>query len=60
MQHQGYRWRAQQPAPTLTTINGLSTVKGDNTDNYFLEQLGRFPTIEEDQAKHRLLVKDYA
>ena len=41
-------------------IGEVSTVNDDNTDNYFLEQLGRFPTIEEDQAKHRLLVKDYA
>ena len=41
-------------------IGEVSTVNDDNTDNYFLEQLGRIPTIEEDQAKHRLLVKDYA
>ncbi|MGV6838954.1 MAG: D-lyxose/D-mannose family sugar isomerase [Planktomarina sp.] len=38
----------------------VSTVNDDNTDNYFLEKLGRFPTIDEDAPKHRLLVKDYA
>ena len=40
-------------------IGEVSTVNDDNTDNYFFEKLGRFPTIDEDEPKHRLLVKDY-
>ena len=40
-------------------IGEVSTVNDDNTDNYFLEKLGRFPTIVEDEPIHRLLVKDY-
>jgi D-lyxose ketol-isomerase len=40
-------------------IGEVSTVNDDNTDNYFLDKLGRFPTIVEDEPIHRLLVKDY-
>ena len=40
-------------------IGEVSTVNDDNEDNYFLDKLGRFPTIDENEAKHRLLVKDY-
>jgi len=40
-------------------IGEVSTVNDDNTDNYFLDKLGRFPTIIEDEPIHRLLVKDY-
>jgi D-lyxose ketol-isomerase len=38
----------------------VSTVNDDANDNRFLEQLGRFPTIDEDEPPHRLLVSDYA
>ena len=31
----------------------------DNTDNRFLKPLGRFPTIEEDEAPYRLLCNEY-
>ena len=40
-------------------IGEVSTVNDDNTDNYFLDKLGRFPQIVEDEPIHRLLVKDY-
>lgn len=40
-------------------IGEVSTVNDDNNDNYFLEELGRFPLIDEDEPKYRLLVKDY-
>ena len=40
-------------------IGEVSTVNDDNTDNYFLDKLGRFQSIEEDEPRHRLLVKDY-
>jgi D-lyxose ketol-isomerase len=31
----------------------------DNTDNHFLNHLGRFPTIEEDEPPYRLLCNEY-
>ena len=37
----------------------VSSVNDDHADNVFLEALGRFPVIEEDEAPHRLLVGDY-
>ena len=40
-------------------IGEVSTVNDDGTDNYFLDKLGRFPDIEEDEPPYRLLVKDY-
>lgn len=40
-------------------IGEVSTVNDDRTDNYFLDKLGRFPDIEEDEPPYRLLVKDY-
>ncbi|MEM7695727.1 MAG: D-lyxose/D-mannose family sugar isomerase [Pseudomonadota bacterium] len=40
-------------------IGEVSTVNDDLTDNYFREPIGRFSTIEEDEAPQRLLVSDY-
>ena len=40
-------------------VGEVSKVNDDNTDNRFLEELGRFPSIEEDEAPYRLLVSDY-
>ena len=37
----------------------VSSVNDDHADNVFLEPLGRFPSIEEDEAPYRLLVADY-
>ena len=37
----------------------VSSVNDDHADNVFLEALGRFPSIEEDEAPYRLLVGDY-
>jgi D-lyxose ketol-isomerase len=37
----------------------VSLVNDDQTDNFFREPIGRFPTIEEDQAPLHLLVNDY-
>ena len=39
---------------TPTRLPALSQVH-----NRFLEELGRFPSIEEDEAPYRLLVSDY-
>ena len=40
-------------------VGEVSAVNDDNTDNYFLEDLGRFPEIEEDTKPVHLLVSDY-
>ncbi|WP_282609057.1 D-lyxose/D-mannose family sugar isomerase [Pelagibius sp. Alg239-R121] len=40
-------------------VGEVSTVNDDHVDNYFLNPIGRFPEIEEDELKHRLLVGDY-
>lgn len=37
----------------------VSRVNDDSNDNRFLEEIGRFPEIEEDEAPLRLLVGDY-
>jgi D-lyxose ketol-isomerase len=37
----------------------VSVVNDDLNDNRFLEPLGRFPQIDEDEAPHYLLVTDY-
>ncbi len=38
----------------------ISTVNDDTRDNCFLERVGRFPRIEEDERARYLLVSDYA
>ncbi len=40
-------------------IGEVSMCNDDNTDNRFLKPLGRFPTIEEDEAPYRLLCNEY-
>lgn len=40
-------------------IGEVSMYNDDNTDNRFLNFLGRFPTIEEDEPAYRLLCNEY-
>ena len=40
-------------------IGEVSTVNDDKTDNYFIEPVGRFPSISDDVAPTHLLVCDY-
>jgi D-lyxose ketol-isomerase len=40
-------------------IGEVSMCNDDNTDNRFLNPLGRFPTIEEDETPYRLLCNEY-
>ncbi len=40
-------------------VGEVSTVNDDTRDNRFLEPLGRFPAIEEDEAPLRLLCSEY-
>lgn len=64
-----------QPGESITLTDGIyhafwgtgarvlagevSLVNDDATDNYFYDDVGRFPTIEEDEPPYRLLVTDY-
>ena len=41
-------------------VGEVSQVNDDHADNRFFETLGRFPSVDEDQAPWRLLVSDYA
>lgn len=41
-------------------VGEVSAVNDDNTDNRFLDPVGRFPMIEEDEKPYRLLCNDYA
>ena len=40
-------------------IGEVSQCNDDNTDNRFYERVGRFPTIDEDEAPYRLLCNEY-
>lgn len=40
-------------------VGEVSSVNDDATDNFFLDAVGRFPTVEEDAEPLRLLVGDY-
>lgn len=40
-------------------IGEVSMCNDDNTDNRFLKEFGRFPTIEEDEPPYRLLCTEY-
>ena len=44
---------------TKVLIGEVSMCNDDNTDNRFYEELGRFPTIEEDEPPYRLLCTEY-
>lgn len=40
-------------------VGEVSSVNDDATDNCFIDPVGRFPTIEEDEPPYRLLCTDY-
>jgi D-lyxose ketol-isomerase len=40
-------------------VGEVSTVNDDENDNRFLEPLGRFSEIVEDEPKYRLLCNEY-
>lgn len=43
----------------MALVGEVSLVNDDRTDNRFMEDLGRFPSIEEDEPPLHLLVCDY-
>lgn len=49
-----------EPGKGKVLVGEVSAVNDDNTDNRFLDPVGRFPVIEEDEAPLHLLVGDYA
>lgn len=48
-----------QPGTGTVLLGEVSMCNDDNSDNRFLEQFGRFPTIEEDEPAYRLLCTEY-
>jgi len=44
----------------MLLLGEVSKVNDDHNDNFFVEKLGRFPDIEEDEEPLHLLVGDYA
>ena len=48
-----------EPGSGATLIGEVSMCNDDNKDNKFLEELGRFPEIEEDEPAYRLLCTEY-
>lgn len=48
-----------EPGKGKVLVGEVSAVNDDNSDNCFLETLGRFPEIEEDEEPLYLLVSDY-
>ena len=48
-----------EPGSGPVLLGEVSQCNDDNTDNRFYEQLGRFPTIEEDEPPYRLLCSEY-
>jgi D-lyxose ketol-isomerase len=40
-------------------LGEVSTCNDDKNDNRFYEDLGRFPTLEEDEEPYRLLCTEY-
>ena len=48
-----------KPGTGDVLIGEVSMCNDDNADNRFYEEMGRFPTIEEDEAPYRLLCSEY-
>ncbi len=48
-----------KPGTGDVLIGEVSMCNDDNTDNRFNPPVGRFPTIEEDEAPYRLLCNEY-
>jgi D-lyxose ketol-isomerase len=48
-----------EPGKGKVLVGEVSAVNDDSLDNRFFEQVGRFPTIEEDEAPLHLLASDY-
>lgn len=54
-----YHYHAFWGVGSRVLVGEVSKVNDDNADNRFYEAVGRFPTIDEDEAPFYLLVNDY-
>ncbi len=50
---------AVEPGTGSVLLGEVSMVNDDELDNHFLEPIGRFPTITEDEPPYRLLCTEY-
>ena len=48
-----------EPGTGAVLLGEVSMCNDDNADNRFYEELGRFPTVEEDEPAYRLLCNEY-
>ncbi len=48
-----------EPGSGAVLLGEVSMCNDDNTDNRFYEELGRFPSVEEDEPPYRLLCNEY-
>jgi D-lyxose ketol-isomerase len=48
-----------EPGTGEVIFGEVSMCNDDKADNYFIEELGRFPSIEEDEPAYRLLCTEY-
>ncbi len=53
-----HRFYGQEDKGTVL-VGEVSTVNDDNADNCFIDEAGRFPSIDEDEDPLHLLVSDY-
>jgi len=49
-----------EPETGNILVGEVSSINDDKTDNYFIDDIGRFPTIDEDEKPLHLLVSDYS
>jgi D-lyxose ketol-isomerase len=54
-----YQSHQFQALDSTVLLGEVSTVNDDANDNFFLEPVGRFPKIDEDEAPYRLLCTEY-
>ena len=54
-----YMMHQFQALEQTVLVGEVSTVNDDHNDNFFLESVGRFPTVEEDVNPLRLIIGDY-
>lgn len=54
-----YMYHQFRALDAAVLVGEVSTVNDDANDNFFLEAVGRFPTIVEDEMPYRLLMTEY-
>ena len=54
-----HRFEVPQDAGSMILLGEVSRCNDDNNDNFFYDEIGRFPKIDEDEAPYRLLCNEY-